>query len=260
MRLLVLAAAFAMAGGARAQTPLDYPSVWQCDRVKTNWYCDGEDEAKPDLRTPAPAPARETAAGIRTAQQMREELKRREDLAVMDPSDANMKAYLELWQAAQDKGAAFADNWRRVVWQTPALDYSLKRPTNNAAIRSYDSQRDADEERQLQSLARDHGLIFFFRSDCPYCHAMAPVLQMLQQKYGIEVLGVSMDGGGLPEFPSPRDGRDRAATWGIERVPALFIGSKQTGDKAAIGYGAMSLSEIVNRIFILTGTRPGDNF
>ena len=191
---------------------------------------------------------------------MRAELKRREDLAVMRPTDKNLKDYLQLWQVTQDKGAVFADNWRRVVWQTPELDYALRRPTTNAAIKTYDAGRKANQERQLRALAKDHGLIFFFRSDCPYCHAMAPVLKMLSHQYGIEVLGVSIDGGALPDFPKPRDGRAQAAAWGIERVPALFIGSKQTGDKAAIGFGAMALTDIVNRIFVLTDTKPGQYF
>ena len=86
------------------------------------------------------------------------------------------------------------------------------------------------------------------------------MLRQLSQKYGIEVLGVSVDGGGLPDFPSPRDGRTQAAEWNIERVPALFIGAKDTGDRAAIGYGQMALSEIVQRIFVLTGTKAGENF
>jgi len=43
-------------------------------------------------------------------------------------------------------------------------------------------------------------------------------------------------------------------------VPALFIGSKTTGDHAPIGFGQMALTEIINRIFVLTGTQPGQNF
>lgn len=258
-----------VSGASAQQSSLDYPTVWRCDSEKFNWYCDAEEEqTRPKPASPIkPAPSeraidlkRIETKDIKTAEQMRQELKRREDIAVMTPSERNLKDYLELWQIAQDKGAAFADSWRRVVWQTPDLDYALKRPTNNSAIRTYDSRREADEEQQLRSLAKDHGLIFFFRSDCPYCHAMAPMLRQLSQKYGIEVLGVTVDGGGLPDFPAPQDGRAKAAAWGIERVPALFIGSKETGDKAAIGFGQMALSEIVQRIFILTGTKPGETF
>lgn len=266
--LVAMVVALATAAGASAGS-LDYPSIWKCDQAKFNWYCDEDEEpvqkggqapVAPVQQPQKQEPKRVEIKDIKTAEQMRQELKRREDLAVMSPTDKNLKDYLELWQVAQDKGAVFADTWRRVVWQTPDLDYSLKRPTNNAAIKTYDSKREFDEDAQLRALAKDHGLIFFFRSDCPYCHAMAPVLKMLSNKYGIEVLGVSVDGGGLPEFPRPTDGRAQAAAWGVEKVPALFIGSKQTGDKAAIGFGQMALSDIVQRIFVLTGTKPGENF
>lgn len=266
-RSLVLLAL--LSGYANAQS-LDYPSVWQCDANKPNWYCDLE-EPKPQATQPQPAPAKPQATkanqskrielkDIKTADEFREEMKRRMDLASINPTEANVKSLAEINQFMQEKGAVLADTWRRVVWQDPRLDYSLKRPVNNSAIRIYDEGRTQNEEQQLKMLAKEHGLIFFFRSDCPYCHAMAPTLKMLSDKYGIDVLGVSVDGMGLPEFPNPRDGRAQAAAWGIERVPALFIGSKQTGDRAPIGFGMMALSEIVNRIFVLTGTKPGDNF
>lgn len=253
-----------LSGYASAQS-LDYPSVWRCDANKPNWYCDIEEDVPRAAARPQPV-RKDSKAGrielrdIRTAEQLRQELKRREDLAVMNPSEQHMKDYLELWQLTQDKGSVFADSWRRVVWQNPSLDYAQKRPVNNSAIKIYDEGRLQNEEQQLRTLAREHGLIFFFRSDCPYCHAMAPTLRMLSDRYGIEVLAVSVDGKGLPDFPQPRDGRAQAAAWGIERVPALFIGSRQTGDRAPIGFGMMALSEIVNRIFVLTGTRSGENF
>lgn len=253
-----------LSGYAGAQS-LDYPSVWQCDANKPNWYCDIEEDVPPAAARPQPVrkdrgPGRIELKDIKTAEQLRQELKRREDLAVMDPSEQHMKDYLELWQLTQDKGSVFADSWRRVVWQNPSLDHAQKRPVNNSAIKIYDEGRLRNEEQQLRTLAREHGLIFFFRSDCPYCHAMAPTLRMLSDQYGIEVLPVSVDGQGLPDFPQPRDGRAQAAAWGVERVPALFIGSRQTGDRAPIGFGMMALSEIVNRIFVLTGTRSGENF
>lgn len=264
--LLILSIALA-SSAAWAGSPLDYPSIWKCDTSKPNWYCD-EDAPQPQRQVAPPAPAPQASAPrplslkeIKTAEQMRQELKRREDVAVMNPTDANLKNYLELWQLTQEKGAVFADNWRRVVWQNPELDYSLKRPTNNTAIKTYDAQREVNEEQHLKTLAKEHGLIFFFRSDCPYCHAMAPVLRSMSEKYGIEVLAVSVDGAGLlPEYPQFTDGRNQAQAWGVERVPALFIGSKTTGDHAPIGFGQMALTEIINRIFVLTGTQPGQNF
>ena len=256
-----------------AQTALDYPSMWACDANKFNWYCD-QREPKPGKTAPpsiappvslkAPAaptvPVRIEIKDITTSEQLRVELKRREDLAIMDPSPEKLTDYLRLWQVVQDKGSTFADAWRRVVWQNPELDYTLKRPANNLAIRTYNTRADAAQETQLKALAKDHGLIFFFKSDCPYCHAMAPAVRLMVERFGIEVLAVSIDGGGLPDFPRPADGRAKAAAWGVERVPALFMGSKLTGDRVALGFGVMALSEIMERMFVLSGTKPGESF
>lgn len=244
-----------------AQNSLEYQSVWQCDEAKFNWYCDEENQAKKFLKqeTITTPEKRLEISQLKTAEQWRAELKRREDVMVMTPTEKNIKDYFAIWHLTQGKGALLADSWRRVVWQNPEFDYSLKRPANNSAIKLYDDQR-SEKEKTLRALAKEHGLIFFFRSDCPYCHAMAPTLKMLSKQYGIEVLGVSIDGKGLPDFPHPKDGRAQAAKWGIERVPALFIGAKKTGDKAPIGFGMMAMSEIINRIFVLTGTQAGQNF
>ena len=258
-------------GNVFAQSAIDYPSMWDCDSHKFNWYCDQQD-AKPPVREPAapvggppaqasqPLPQRIEIADIKTTEQMRVELKRREDLAIMDPSKEKLTDYLQLWQVVQDKGSTFADSWRRVVWQTPELDYALKRPSNNLAIRTFNTTADALQEAQLRALAADHGLIFFFKSDCPYCHTMAPAVRMMAERFGIEVLAVSIDGVGLPDFPHPQDGRNKAAAWGVQRVPALFMGSKVTGDHVALGFGVMALSEIMERMFVLTGTQPGESF
>jgi conjugal transfer pilus assembly protein TraF len=250
----------------KAATSLDYPSIWNCDEQnKFNWYCDKtEDEPKPEGK-PSPVPAnaeskRVEINDLKTAEEMRRELKRREDQAVMIPSEQNIKDYLELWKVVQQKGTVFADNWRRVVWQNADLDYSTQRSMNNSAIKTYDEQREVQQEEKLKTLAANHGLIFFFRSDCPYCKAEAPVIKSLAERYGLDILAVSTDGGTLPEFPNAVDGRAKATSWGIDRVPAIFLGSKETGDRAAIGFGQLASTEIINRIFVLTSTKAGQTF
>lgn len=159
-----------------------------------------------------------------------------------------------------DKGAVFADNWRRVVWQNPSLDYAQKRPVNNSAIKIYDEGRIQNEEQQLKMLAKEHGLIFFFRSDCSYCHAMAPTLKMLSDKYGIEVLGVSPVDGAWACLSSriPRRAALKRRPGGSRRrVPALFIGSKQTWRPRAHRLRNDGPDRNRQSHFVLTGTKPG---
>ncbi|QKM57761.1 hypothetical protein CG017_05841 (plasmid) [Burkholderia glumae] len=261
--LMAVGIAYTALGAPRAPAnDLDYPSVWQCDgQAKFNWYCD--DEAKPA----APAAASNAKPvdpddfdQIKSADAMREALKQRLDVANMDPTPEHIKSYIKLWEYVQQKSAVFADQWRRVVWQDPSLDYSLKRPTNNVAVHTYDQTRDADQDAQLRALASKHGLIFFFRSDCQYCDAMAPIIHLLAVRYGIDVLPVSLDGRGISNFPSPQADHGQAAAWGVQQVPALFIASKETGDHAMIGSGTLSLQDIIDRIFVLTASKPGELF
>ena len=264
---------FALVGfevNAEPKSVFDYDSIWKCDQTKRNWYCD--DEPEPVKATPAQRPKQEQVASpqpspvlrdlskLKTAEELRQELKIREDLAVMNPTEQNIKNYLDAWHMTMDKGTVFADQWRRVVWTNPQYDYSLKNPVNNTAVKVNNQAKEQDRTNYMKNIAREHGLIFFFRSDCPYCHQYAPTLKLLSEMYGIEVLGVSIDGGGLPEFPNPRDGRAVAQQCGIEKVPATFIASKKTGEKATIGFGVMSLQEVVDRIWTLTNTEPGQEF
>ncbi|WP_186195743.1 conjugal transfer protein TraF [Burkholderia gladioli] len=239
----------------------DYPSAWQCDgQAKFNWYCDDEKPAAPAAASAPKLEDTDDFDKIKSADEMREMLKHRLDVATMDPSPEHLRAYMKLSMYIQQKSATFADIWQRQRWQNPSLDYSLKRPTNNVAVHTYDQVRDSDQDAQLRALAEKHGLIFFFRSDCPYCHAMAPTIQLLAKRYGIDVLPVSLDGRGIPGFPSPTPDQGQAATWGVQQVPALFIASKETGDHAMIGSGTLSLQDIIDRIFVLTASKPGELF
>ncbi|UVS88133.1 conjugal transfer protein TraF (plasmid) [Burkholderia glumae] len=261
--LMAVCTAYTALAAPRAQAnDLDYPSAWQCDgQAKFNWYCDDDDKPAAPAVASAAAPADpDDFSRFRTADEMRAALKHRLDIATMDPTEANVKSYKRLELYVMAKSATYADVSRRVVWQNPDLDYSLKRPTNNVAVHTYDQARDNDQDAQLRALAEKHGLIFFFRHDCPYCHALAPTIRLLADRYGIDVLPVSLDGQGIPDFPNPTADHGQAAIWGVQQVPALFIASKETGDHAMIGSGVLSLQDIVDRIFVLTASKPGELF
>ena len=176
-----------------------------------NWYPPDTPPKKADKKAAdKPKPIKD----MKTMEELQKELARLKDLAIMQPTQANVRSYLEA--------------------------------------------------QTLAELSRDFGLMFFFRSDCPYCHQQAPVLRLLEQQYGMPVMGVSMDGGGLPQFPDAR--RDNGISMivsggqGIQTVPALFLVHRETRQAVPIGTGALAIDEIVERIRVLTRTRPGQEF
>jgi conjugal transfer pilus assembly protein TraF len=79
-----------------AQNSLEYQSVWKCDEAKFNWYCDEENQPKKIRKqeTISVLVTRLEPNQIKTAQQWRAELKRREDVMVMNPTERNIKDYL----------------------------------------------------------------------------------------------------------------------------------------------------------------------
>jgi conjugal transfer pilus assembly protein TraF len=71
---------------------------------------------------------------------------------------------------------------------------------------------------------------------------------------------VSLDGGGLPEFP-PAGARQRHGRHaGLRIVPLLVLGNVRDRRLLPIGSGVLSAQEIVERIYLLTQTRPGESY
>lgn len=191
---------------------------------------------------------------------LQETVARAEAKAVLYPTPENVTEYLRLNQWQLDQSSRFSDVWRRVVWQNPELDYSLRRPVSNLAVHEYQDGRRADRTEAVARVAASHGLFFFFKGSCPYCHAFGPILRRFSERYGIEVLPVSLDGGTLPEFPDPRRDTRVASELGVSTVPSLFLVDPQQRNVIPLGSGVMSADELAERIYVLTQTAPGRDY
>jgi conjugal transfer pilus assembly protein TraF len=237
-------------------------SAWENPDRSYQWY-PPERVAPPATDsplTPPPPPPRKSIRELTTTKDIREELDRLKDEAVINPTKENVRTYLEAQQYVMGKGSTFADMARRVVWETAELDYSLRRPTNALAIDAFKSSRRDTRDQAIARLARESGLFFFFRGDCPYCHQLAPILKYLQDVHGIEVFPVSLDGRRMPQFPHayPDNGISRVLE--VAQVPALFLSSKLERRVQPIGYGVLAADEILERMYVLTQTKPGEDF
>ncbi|HXF47389.1 MAG TPA: conjugal transfer protein TraF, partial [Burkholderiaceae bacterium] len=156
------------------------------------------DEAKPTTAAPT------RLEDIRDIDTLRGEVKRRLEAAVMDPTEKNMRDYLEANTLLLRKSALFADQWRRVVWTHPEFDYNTVNPAANFAQIELKAARRYEEERTLRELAADYGLVVFVRADCPFCRMQAPVLRWLSSRFGLELLPISLDRVPNEDYPDAR--------------------------------------------------------
>lgn len=187
-------------------------------------------------------------------------VKRLEDLkniAFINPTERNIKAYLDLQTEVVQRASYFADVWQRVVWANPYMDFTVQgRPMNAAALEVYDRQKEHATTDLLTSLAQTHVLFFFFRSDCPYCHRFAPLLKTFEAKHGLKIYPISMDGGALPDFPHPNLDNGISNTLNVRMVPTLFLASPGKAEIIPLGAGILSETELLQRI--ATAVKPLD--
>lgn len=226
-------------------------TYWRQHREGWFWY---RDPLPPKPRPPSITPKKpKDLADFESLQQRLEELKR---VAVMNPSDTNLLAYMRFQRMVMDKSQVFADRWQRLVWSAPELDYGLSgRPTNAMAINVFDDQQRDRDAQTVRTLAATHGLIFVFRSDCPFCHRFAPILKRFEQDYGMTVLAISLDGGTLPDYPDARPDNGMAARLNATAVPALYLTAPARREIRPVGFGLMSMSDLLERVAALARDR-----
>ena len=228
-----------------------------------HFYCDrAEDppEAEPAPR-PAPLVADERSATERI-EAMRKALEEARAEAILDPSPANVTAYLRLQQETLAKAAAFSDAFRRTVWATPELDYTLRRPVGALAKRVWSDERRAARDAALARLGERYGLIYLGHAGCAGCKVFGPLLRAFAQRHGLDVLAVSLTGEALEGWPEAVADNGRAARLGLGNtpVPALVLFDTQTKTVVPVGFGVMAEDDMAERIYALTALEPGHDY
>lgn len=234
---------------------IEVTSYWRDAWRGWHFYEDPADElpaspqpiAKPEPARTALPPRR--APELDEFERLQQALEEYRNVAIMRPSEANVRRYMELEAQVVARASYFADVAQRIAWSTPELDPTLQgRPVNAKALEVYEQQQLTDRSRTMATLGRDHVLLFFFRSDCPYCHAFAPTLEAFQSRHGLQVVAVSLDGGPMPGFPATRRDNGIASALKVTQVPAVYLAQPYNGTITPIGFGLLSESQLLERI------------
>lgn len=239
-----------------ARPPNDQKPFFDRKREGWFWYENPPREPKREDEHPkAPAPSESESASAALAR-IQKDLEESQARAVLDPTEVNVRAWLVYNRWMQSSAARFGEVAQKVLWQTPQLDNTVAQPVNQRALWAYREQQAQARETAVQASATTHALVFFLKGACPYCHAFAPVLAEFAQRTGFTVYPVSLDGGGLPEYPEPRVDPEAAARFNVEVVPAVFLVDPRTGDRQPLAFGVVSGEELAERLDALTRPAP----
>ena len=246
--------------------------AWCGDGPALGWhfYCDGAEETKDSEppgaanTPPDPASTAEEAPGAATARiaAMRQALGEARAKAVLEPSAANVAAYLHLQRAALDRAATFSDAFRRTVWSDPSLDYTLRRPVGALAKHLWADARRAERAQALRQLGRRYGLIYLGDAACAACRVFGPLLRAFASRHGLDVLAVSRGGGPLEGWPEAVADGGRAAALGLGRapLPALVLYDTRTKRVQPVAFGVVAEDQLAERLFVLTAREVGHDY
>lgn len=248
-------------GAVDAQVPASVPAQGhaagaQAD-VRRGWHFYDDPamhEPQKEVLSPAPVALPKPSAPqpppeVKALRELQVQLEQLKAVAVMHPTVANVRRYMELESKVLRNASLFADLSQKVAWANPDLDPTTQgRPVNAQALEVFEQVQMQERSSALANIGTDHILMFFFRGDCPYCHAYGPVLRAFSTKYRIQVLPVSLDGGAVPGFSNARTDNGTAATLNVKQVPALFLAQPITGKIMPVGFGVLSEGQLVERI------------
>lgn len=207
---------------------------------------------------PEPKPEKEAKAGpapfsLKWVQEMLPKYKER---AWDNPTQENVQAYFLVQRFAIDRANKFADVAQQVVVGNTLLDETMRRPLASFVGPRVDKKAGENADNLLRKISEKAGIFFFFKSDCSYCEAQAPILAYLEE-YGFNILAVSIDGGALKshQFKNTKVDAGQAQILGVQATPAMFLMNEE-GQFTALAQSVLSYADLRRRI-LLVASREG---
>ncbi|MDD1449703.1 conjugal transfer protein TraF [Sphingomonas sp. H160509] len=228
------------------------------ERKLGQWFYCERPKAKQSTPQASAQPQQSSTARLKAITKQLDELKAR---AILEPSEANVIAYVRYQREQLDRASTFSDTWQRALWQNPDIDYTLQRPVSTVGKRAWTDNRAATRDQVLSRLGQRYGMFYFFAQSCAACEVFSPILRSVAESHRITVMAVSNDGGPSRQFPNYVVDSGQRQRMGVPlATPALVLFDTVTRKTVPIGFGVMSADEVMERIFMLTNAKVGSDF
>lgn len=251
-RLFALGLIGAASAAAAAVSPQPIPPEATGPADGWFFYDDPAPETPVEKPRPKPpTPGNGISLGADTplsAAWLRENLPKFLDRATDNPSIENVQLYMHLQKVAMDKAEAFSQTQRVAVALDETIDESVRSPISGFGKAAKEEAKSAARQAVLKALSRRAGIWYFYRSDCQYCLRQSPLLHVLEERIGVAILPISMDGLPMPDGSYPNyvvdDGH--SAQLNVTVTPTMFLSDGK--DIFPLATGLRALPEIEERM------------
>lgn len=172
--------------------------------------------------------------------------------AVMHPN--NQKSVIQFQKYmrwATNESILFTQMWQYNMQQIPSLNPRSESPISRFGLVMASQIKNANARnvwRELKSLGAF--FVYFSRSDCSYCHAMASTVKRLSHQTGLTIWDASLDNQCLSGFKHCRTANTTtrpAEVLHVTIVPSLFLYVPKSQSWIRISTGISSLDAVKTR-------------
>lgn len=183
---------------------------------------------------------------------IKKDLEDKKHIALASPTSKNVYNYMEAQKKMMDRSELFSKKWLEVLFKNPdELDYTVKHPTMQAARHIAIDEKKKTLSSKIKALSETYGLFFFFAGNCSFCHGFAPIVKVFSEKYGWDVLAISLDGGSVKEFPDAKPNNGIAQNLQVKSLPTLMAVDPKSGKVLILSVGMSSIEKIEERLDVL---------
>lgn len=225
------------------------------DRKSEGWHWYKDQIIKKELKKNQKKTKQETLtqkeAINKEMEAYKKELDYRMNKAILYPTPQNVQSFMKMNINMLDRSNRFKEVFEYVLYNSAHLDPTVKHPTSQAALPIYYQQENEKIEQTLKKLSKTYGLFFFYSGKCAYCHKMAPIVKGFADQYNWKVKAISLDGGGVAEFPDAVPDNGAARVLNIQNVPALIAVDPVSEKVIPLSFGFSSQDIIERRAYVL---------
>lgn len=226
------------------------------------WYKDEPEESEqdiPEIKTPPLPPVQSPQPNkvITTPRGpspmsvtwIREHLPKYLDLAIDNPTDENVTAYLLLQKRAMDKSFVFTDAVQMIAQSNPLLDPNNERPTATFASKSLDALTSKYREDLTKKISESAAIIYFMDAS-ELTKIQNPIVDVIENTLGFATARIAIEPLGY-EIPGKRiranEGRNDVMN--IRYYPAIVL-IRADGTYDVISQAPVSLGDFQQRTFM----------
>lgn len=179
---------------------------------------------------------------------IKEELEEKLAISVINPTQENVKAYMELQQKWINQSAHFSQAWTQVLLGNPNLDSTIENPVSQYGIQIKKRMEQEKRKKLIESIAKKTGLFFFYEGGNPMSQAMSQVVSRFEKEYNWSTISISVDTIILPDRPQSRLDNGIATKMGVTLYPSLYLVSPVDATITPIAYGFLPMDQVENNI------------